>query len=127
MRNGLSTAAVSFSRALRSQRSPQCRRARWRRADSLRLRTCWPRRAGSSAGLEPEKQRLAPFAWDGPEWRGWNYFGNANFIKPGLRLEQMSAVQKAAAWDLLATLLLAGGSAEDAQRDDAAGRARRRR
>jgi len=55
-------------------------------------------------GLEPEKKRLATFAWDGPEWRGWNYFGNSNFIKPGLRLEQMSAVQKAAAWDLIATL-----------------------
>jgi hypothetical protein len=54
--------------------------------------------------LEPEKKRLATFAWDGPEWRGWNYFGNSTFIKPGLRLEQMGAVQKAAAWDLLATL-----------------------
>ncbi len=54
--------------------------------------------------LESEKRKLATFAWDGPEWRGWNYFGNSTFIKPGLRLEQMGAVQKAAAWDLLATL-----------------------
>ncbi len=54
--------------------------------------------------LESEKKKLATFAWDGPEWRGWNYFGNSTFIKPGLRLEQMGAVQKAAAWDLLATL-----------------------
>ena len=27
------------------------------------------------------------------------YFGVAGFIKPGLRLEQMNAVQKAAAWE----------------------------
>jgi hypothetical protein len=60
-------------------------------------------------GLEPDKKKMAMFAWDGPEWRGWNYFGNANFIKPGLRLEQMGAVQKAAAWDLLATLFSPAG------------------
>jgi hypothetical protein len=59
--------------------------------------------------LEPEKRKAATFAWDGPEWRGWNYFGNASFIKPGLRLEQMTAVQKAAAWDLLATLFSPAG------------------
>ena len=34
---------------------------------------------------------------------------SAGFIKPGLRLEQMSAVQKAAAWDLLATLFSPAG------------------
>jgi len=59
--------------------------------------------------LEAEKRKAATFAWDGPEWRGWNYFGNAGYIKPGLRLEQMSAVQKAAAWDLLATLFSPAG------------------
>jgi hypothetical protein len=59
--------------------------------------------------LEPDKRRAATFAWDGPEWRGWNYFGNASFIKPGLRLEQMTAVQKAAAWDLLASLFSPAG------------------
>jgi hypothetical protein len=59
--------------------------------------------------LEPEKRKAATFAWDGPDWRGWNYFGNANYIKPGLRLEQMGAVQKAAAWDLLATLFSPAG------------------
>ena len=37
------------------------------------------------AKLEPEKRKLASFAWNGPEWRGWNYFGAAGFIKPGLR------------------------------------------
>ena len=54
--------------------------------------------------LEPGQRKAASFAWDGPEWRGWNYFGNSDFIKPGLRLEQMRAEQKAAAWDLLATI-----------------------
>ena len=57
------------------------------------------------ASLEPEKRRAASFAWDAPEWRGWSYFGADGFIKPGLRLEQMSAAQKAAAWDLLAAAL----------------------
>ena len=55
------------------------------------------------ASLEPDKRKAASFAWDGPEWRGWNYFGVGGYVKPGLRLEQMSAEQKAAAWDLLAT------------------------
>ena len=59
--------------------------------------------------LEPDKRKAASFAWDGPEWRGWNYFGAAGFIKPGLRLEQMSAPQKAAAWDLLATVFSPAG------------------
>ena len=57
------------------------------------------------ASLEPEKRSAASFAWNGSEWKGWNYFGFPSFIKPGLRLEQMSAAQKAAAWDLLAVLL----------------------
>jgi hypothetical protein len=56
------------------------------------------------ASLEPEKRSAASFAWGGPEWSGWNYFGFPSFIKPGLRLEQMSAPQKAAAWELLAAL-----------------------
>ena len=34
------------------------------------------------ATLEPDKRKAASFAWDGPEWRGWNYFGAAGFIKP---------------------------------------------
>ena len=68
--------------------------------------------AGTSkflASLEPEKRKAASFAWNGPEWSGWNYFGFPSFIKPGLRLEQMSAAQKAAAWDLLATVLSPAG------------------
>src|ERR1044071_3890625 len=42
------------------------------------------------ASLEPDKHKAASFAWDSPEWRGWNYFGASGYIKPGLRLEQMS-------------------------------------
>ena len=59
--------------------------------------------------LEPDQRKAASFAWDGPQWRGWNYFGSASNIKPGLRLEQMNPAQKAAAWDLLATLLSPAG------------------
>jgi hypothetical protein len=59
--------------------------------------------------LEPDKRKAASFAWNGSEWRGWNYFGVGGYIKPGLRLEQMSATQKGAAWDLLATLFSPGG------------------
>jgi hypothetical protein len=61
------------------------------------------------ASLEPGQRKIVAFAWDGPEWRGWNYFGSSDFIKPGLRLEQMSVSQKRAAWDLLATVLSANG------------------
>jgi hypothetical protein len=61
------------------------------------------------SSLEPEQRKAASFAWNGPEWRGWNYFGSSDFIKPGLRLEQMTALQKAAAWELLATILSPSG------------------
>ena len=54
--------------------------------------------------LEPDQRKAASFAWNGSEWREWNYFGVAGYIKPGLRFEQMNAGQKAAAWDLLATV-----------------------
>ena len=59
--------------------------------------------------LTPEQRKAASFAWDGPEWQRWNYFGSAGYIKPGFRLEQMNADQKAAAWDLLATVLSSAG------------------
>ena len=57
------------------------------------------------SSLDPDKRKAASFAWNGPQWMGWNYFGSTGNIKPGLRLEQMSPARKAAAWDLLATLL----------------------
>lgn len=61
------------------------------------------------ASLEPDKRKAASFAWDGSEWRSWNYFGVGGFIKPGLRLEQMSAAQKEAAWTLLSVLFSPSG------------------
>jgi Protein of unknown function (DUF3500) len=57
------------------------------------------------SGLEPEQRKAASFAWNGREWNGWNYFGAGGYIKPGLRLEQMTVPQKDAAWALLATFL----------------------
>jgi len=60
-------------------------------------------------GLEPDQRKAASFAWNGPQWRNWDYFGSTTNIKPGLRLEQMNATQKAAAWDVLATLLSPAG------------------
>ena len=59
--------------------------------------------------LTPDQRKAASFAWDGGEWQRWNYFGSAGYIKPGFRLEQMNADQKAAAWDLLATVLSSAG------------------
>jgi hypothetical protein len=56
------------------------------------------------AKLDPERRKVASFAWNGSEWRGWNYFGGGGYIKPGLRLEQMTADQKTAAWNLLAAV-----------------------
>jgi hypothetical protein len=53
------------------------------------------------ATLDSEKRKAASFPWGGAEWRGWNYFGATGYIKPGLRLEQMTAAQKEAAWELL--------------------------
>jgi Protein of unknown function (DUF3500) len=59
--------------------------------------------------LSPEQRSAASFAWNGREWTGWNYFGVTGNIKPGLRLEQMSAAQKQLAWTLLAALFSSGG------------------
>jgi Protein of unknown function (DUF3500) len=61
------------------------------------------------AALDPDKRKAASFAWGGPEWRSWNYFGVGGFIKPGLRLEQMNASEKAAAWELAASVLSPAG------------------
>ena len=64
------------------------------------------------ATLEPDKRKAASFAWDGSEWRGWNYFGVGGYIKPGLRLEQMSKAQKDAAWHALAAVWSPSGVAK---------------
>ena len=57
------------------------------------------------ATLDPGQREAAMFAWNGSEWRNWNYFGFPGLIKPGLRLEQMTAAQREAAWAVLATWL----------------------
>ena len=31
------------------------------------------------SGLEPDKRKAASFAWNGSEWRGWNYFGATGY------------------------------------------------
>ena len=64
------------------------------------------------AALEPDKRKAASFGWNGPEWRGWNYFGVAGYVKPGLRLEQMNAAQKEAAWQALAAVWSPAGVAK---------------
>lgn len=61
------------------------------------------------ASLDDGRRKAATFPWNGPQWRNWNYFGSGDNIKPGLRLEQMDAAQKEAAWSVLATLLSPAG------------------
>jgi hypothetical protein len=61
------------------------------------------------ATLAPDQRQAASFAWNGSEWRSWNYFGIGGYIKPGLRLEQMNADQKAAAWNVLTTVFSPAG------------------
>jgi Protein of unknown function (DUF3500) len=61
------------------------------------------------ATLDEPKRQAATFSWDGPEWRDWNYFGTTGFVKPGLRFEQMTAVQADAAWTMLSDVLSPAG------------------
>ena len=61
------------------------------------------------AGLDGNQRKIASFPWDGTQWRRWDYFGSGDNIKPGLRLEVMSAPQKETAWGVLATLLSPAG------------------
>jgi Protein of unknown function (DUF3500) len=57
------------------------------------------------SSLQPEQAVAARFPLDGDVQRNWNYFGIGGYIKPGFRLEQMNALQKERAWDMLATIL----------------------
>jgi len=56
------------------------------------------------ATLDPERRKLATFPWGGQEWRAWNYFGASGYTKPGLRIEQLTAAQKGAGWELLSAV-----------------------
>jgi len=61
------------------------------------------------SSLDERRRKLATFTWNGSEWRSWNYFGGGGFIKPGLRLEQMTSTQKDATWRLMEALLSPAG------------------
>jgi hypothetical protein len=61
--------------------------------------------AGFAALLSPEESAAARFPFGGDVQANWNFMGAGGFIKPGLRLEQMSETQKTAAWDLLTSIL----------------------
>ena len=61
------------------------------------------------ATLDPAQRKAATFPWGGQQWRAWNYYGVGGYIKPGLRLEQMQAAQKDAAWDLAGAVLSTAG------------------
>jgi Protein of unknown function (DUF3500) len=55
--------------------------------------------------LSPEESQAARFPFGSEVQQKWNFMGAGGFIKPGLRLEQMSADQKNAAWDILSEIL----------------------
>ena len=61
------------------------------------------------ASLDEGQRVAASFPWGREQWRAWNYFGVGGYIKPGLRLEQMSEPQKAAAWALFEEVLSPAG------------------
>jgi Protein of unknown function (DUF3500) len=64
------------------------------------------------AGLDTPQGKAAAFEWNGANWRNWNYFGASGYIKPGLRLEQMTASQKDQAWAIFAEVLSPAGLAK---------------
>ncbi len=55
--------------------------------------------------LSPDEAAAARFPLGGDVQKNWNFMGVGGFIKPGFRLEQMSAAQKTAAWDALSAVL----------------------
>jgi hypothetical protein len=55
--------------------------------------------------LSPEEAAQARFPLDGEVMARWNFMGVGGFIKPGFRLEQMSAQQKDAAFGVLAAVM----------------------
>lgn len=61
------------------------------------------------ASLPPNLREAASFPWDGRGWRGWSYFGVGGYIKPGVRLEQMTPAQRDAAWSIFAHVLSPAG------------------
>ena len=59
--------------------------------------------------LAPEQFIRTVFAVDAPEWRRWSNVDNGLYIRQGVSLEEMSAVQHDAVFDLLRVSLSAKG------------------
>ena len=59
--------------------------------------------------LDKRRIKMVSFKWNGETWQDWDYFGGGEFIKPGLRLEQMTTAQKNATWNILAAVLSPSG------------------
>jgi Protein of unknown function (DUF3500) len=55
--------------------------------------------------LDGPQRKAASFEWNGTNWRNWNYYGASGYIKPGLRLEQMTGHQKDQAWEIFSAVL----------------------
>jgi hypothetical protein len=69
------------------------------------------RQAASSflTTLTPEQQIRTVFAVDAPEWRRWSNVDNGIYVRQGVSLEEMTAEQHDAAFDLLRVSLSARG------------------
>ena len=79
------------------------------RAQSATIGAAMVERANGWLGLlTAEQHAAAVFDLGGRTWRNWNYMLGSSFA-PGLALERMTAEQKDAALDLLATALSDGG------------------
>jgi Protein of unknown function (DUF3500) len=78
-------------------------------ADAATAASLTTRAADFLASLDGAKRTAATAKWDSSQWRNWNYFGASGYVKPGLRLEQMSAQQKDAAWAIFADVLSPAG------------------
>jgi Protein of unknown function (DUF3500) len=63
------------------------------------------RTAAFTSLLSSQESEAARFPFGGEVQAAWNFMGAGGFIKPGLRLEQMSETQKTGAWDMLSAVL----------------------
>jgi len=57
------------------------------------------------ATLSEPQQIRTMFAVDDPEWRRWSNVDNGIYVRQGVSLEEMTAAQRDAAWDLLGASL----------------------
>jgi hypothetical protein len=90
--------------------APLLAQSRAARLEALAPAAALTRRARAFvASLDAENRKRVSFPWNGPQWRRWDYFGASGYTKPGLRLEQMSASEKDAAWGLFVEVLSRDG------------------